>query len=199
MNESDESTLLAHIAQQSTLIKDVQNNQLPGDLNRLLSSNKNSTSIMSTPKNKTSPKLNDEVDINVITYRRINTLYCYSRNITKTQAERFDRGANGALSDDYVRIISKCSRTINVQGIDNNHQCTNIPIGTAGAVIRSQRGPDIIIMNQYIYIAGEKNIYSSGQIEDFKNDVNDKSIKVSGGTQYITTPEDHAFPLNIKS
>ena len=29
--------------------------------------------------------------------------------------------------------------------------------------------------------------------------MNDKSIKVSGGTQYITTPDDHIFPLNIKS
>ena len=36
-------------------------------------------------------------------------------------------------------------------------------------------------------------------MEDIKNDVNDKYIKVSGGTQCITTHDDHAFPLNIKS
>ena len=36
-------------------------------------------------------------------------------------------------------------------------------------------------------------------MEAFKSDENDKSIKVSGDTQYITIPDDHAFPLNIKS
>ena len=53
---------------------------------------------------------------------------------------------------------------------------------TAGAVTRSQCGPTIIIMNQYAYITGGKTIHSSGQREAFKNDVNDKSIKISGGT-----------------
>ena len=62
---------------------------------------------------------------------------------------------------------------------------------TAGAVTRSQRGSIIIIMNQCAYITGVKKIHSSGQMEAFKNDVNDKSIKVSDGTQCITTRGDH--------
>ena len=198
INETDESKILAHIAQRSTPIKDAQNNRLPGDLSRLLSSNKNNNPTIIIHKHKTSEKLNDEVDIHGIKYNRINALYCFSRNITKTRGALVDRGANGGLAGDDVRIISKSLRTVNVQGIDN-HQCTNIPIVTAGAVTRSQHGPVIIIMNQYAYIAGGKTIHSSGQMEAFKNDVNDKSIKVSGGTQCITTPDDHAFPLNIKS
>ena len=36
-------------------------------------------------------------------------------------------------------------------------------------------------------------------MEAFKNDVNDKSIKVLGRTQCITTPDNHTPPLNIKS
>ena len=36
-------------------------------------------------------------------------------------------------------------------------------------------------------------------MEAFQNDVNDRSIKVSGETQCITTPDSHTFPLNIKS
>ena len=36
-------------------------------------------------------------------------------------------------------------------------------------------------------------------MEVFQNNTNDKSIKVSGGIQCITTPDDHTFPLNIKS
>ena len=54
-------------------------------------------------------------------------------------------------------------------------------------------------MNQYTYIVGGKMIHLSGQMEAFRNNVNAKSIKVSGGTQLITTPDDHAFPLNMKS
>ena len=69
---------------------------------------------MATPKDNTSPKLDDKVDINGIKYRRSNTLYCYSRNSTKTRGVFVDRGANGGLAGDDVRIISKISRTVNV-------------------------------------------------------------------------------------
>ena len=46
---------------------------------------------------------------------------------------------------------------------------------------------------------GGRTIHSSGQMEALKNDVSDKFIKVVGRKQYITTPDDHAFLLNIKS
>ena len=64
-----------------------------------------------------------------------------------------DRGANGGSAGDDVRVISKISHVVNVQGIDN-HQFMNILVITSGAVSRSQRGPVIIIMNQYSYISG---------------------------------------------
>ena len=54
-------------------------------------------------------------------------------------------------------------------------------------------------MNQHTYITGGKTAHSFGQMESFQNNVNDKSIKESGETKYITTPDDHSFPLNIKS
>ena len=55
MNESDELPLLAHIAQRSPSIKDTHTNRLSGgDLNRLLSSNKNKFSTMTTHKDETS-------------------------------------------------------------------------------------------------------------------------------------------------
>ena len=118
--------------------------------------------------------------------------------LPKTWGALVHRGANWGLAGDDVRIISKSLRTVSVKGIDN-HQCINIPIMTAGAVKRSQRGPVIIIMNQYSYIAEGETMHSSEKMEAFKSDVNNKSIKVSGGTKYITTPDDHVFPLNIKS
>ena len=130
---------------------------MPGDLNRLLSSNTSNSSTITTSKDNTLTAYN-EININGTEYRQINTLYCYSRNITKTRGALIDRGANGVLVGNDVRIISKSSRTVNVQGIDN-HKCINIMIVTAGAVIRIQRAHVIIIMNQYAYIAGGEIIH----------------------------------------
>ena len=57
-----------------------------------------------------------------------------------------DRGFDGGLAGDDVRIMSKNLLTVNVQGIYNN-KCINIPILTAGDVKRSHNGPGIIIMS----------------------------------------------------
>ena len=53
-------------------------------------------------------------------------------------------------------------------------------------------------MNQYACISGGTIIHSSRKIEVFYNDVNEKSIKVSGRTSYMDAPDDYDFPLNIK-
>ena len=124
----------------------------------------------------------------------VSILYFSSIDIIKTR----DRGANGGLAEDDVRIINKTSYTVNVQGIDS-HQCINMSILTAGAITRSQRGSVVIIMNQYAYIVEAILYIHLDKWKLFKNDVNDKSIKVLRGAQYITTSDDNSFPLNIKS
>jgi len=82
---------------------------------------------------------------------------------------------------------------VDVRGIDN-HQITNIPIVTAGGVITTQHGPAIAILHQYAYTGQGKTIHSSRQLEWYKNNVNDKSIKVSGGMQHILTNDGYVFP-----
>jgi hypothetical protein len=47
-----------------------------------------------------------------------------------------DRGANGGVAGTAVRTIFKTGRTVDIRGIDN-HQGTNIDIGTVGGVIQS--------------------------------------------------------------
>jgi len=66
-----------------------------------------------------------------------------------------------------------------VRGID--HQIPNIPSVIAGGVVKTQHGSVIAILHQYAYTGQGKTIHSSGQLEWYKNDVNDKSIKVAGG------------------
>jgi hypothetical protein len=42
-------------------------------------------------------------------------------------------------------------------------------------------------------------IHSSAQLEWYQNDVNDRSLKVPGGLQHITTLDGYVHPLNIVS
>jgi hypothetical protein len=53
-------------------------------------------------------------------------------------------------------------------------------------------------MNQYAWTKKGKTIHSSGQMEWFKQDVDDKSRKV-GGKQRIKTLDGYFIPLNIQS
>ena len=60
-------------------------------------------------------------------------------------------------------------------------------------------GDVISIMHQYTYLGEGKTIHSSGQLEMFPNDVNGKSLKVSGGLQRIKTQDGYVHPLDIKN
>ena len=124
-------------------------------------------------------------------------LYHHSHLTFKKEA-LVDRGANGGICGNDVRVISKTGRTVDVQGIDI-HQIVDIPIVTAGAVISTQRGYVVLIMHQYAHVGHGKSIHSCGQMEMFGNDVNDKSMKVSGGLQRILTQDGYYIPFNIKS
>lgn len=59
-----------------------------------------------------------------------------------------DRGANGGEAGNDVHVIFKTSRTVDIKSIDN-HQLTDVHIGTVGSVVTTQKGPVIAIMHQY--------------------------------------------------
>ena len=105
----------------------------------------------------------DELIVNGKRYRHINmanTSYCHSHSRINKGA-LVDRGANGDICGDDVRIITKSNRIVDIQGIDN-HKVVDIPIVSAGSGVRTQRGLAIIIMYQYAYIGHGKTIHSSG-------------------------------------
>jgi hypothetical protein len=108
-----------------------------------------------------------------------------------------DRGANGGVAGDDVRIIFRTNRTVDIKGIDNHH-VNNIGIGTVGGVVHTQHGPVIAIMHQYALLGKGASIHSPSQLEWHKNDVNDKSIRVPGGLQRIVTLDGYIIPLTIK-
>jgi hypothetical protein len=74
----------------------------------------------------------------------------------------------------------------------------DVPIGTVGAVVNTQRGEVIAIMHQYAYTGKGGTIHSSGQLEWCGNDVNDHSIKIDGGRQQLNTPDGYVIPIDVK-
>jgi len=59
-----------------------------------------------------------------------------------------DRGANGGIAGDNVRIIATTDSRVNVSGIDN-HQLTDLKNVTAGSVCPSKQGEVVVILHQY--------------------------------------------------
>ena len=169
-----DNPLLAHLTKRSSTAK-----LPPGHMQRMLSSSlsKTNKSKADTPAVKIAEH---EIVINGNTYRQVNMAqlkYSVSAAQHRRHGALIDRGANGGVAGNDVRVIARTTKTVDVQGIDN-HQITDIPIITAGALINTQRGPVIAILHQFAYVGKGKTIISSGQMEWFGQTVNNKSIKV---------------------
>ena len=193
-------TLFAHLTNQK--------GSYPGDLRRVLSQEPNNSNKLSNSTKHSALSLSStpgsEIVINGKKYRSVN-MAKVACNVSKHQSQILarslvDRGANGGLAGADVRIIEKhiSPRLVDISGIET-HQVTDLSIVTVGGVVPSQRGPVIAILHQYAYLGQGKTIHSSGQLEHFKNDVNDKSVKVPGGLQRITTIDGYVHPLDISN
>ena len=68
---------------------------------------------------------------------------------------------------------------------------------TAATLLNTSQGKVIGIFNEYAYLGKGSSIHSSGQLEWFKTNVDEKSVKV-GGTQLITTLDGYSVPLLIR-
>ena len=106
-----------------------------------------------------------------------------------------DRGANGGIIGNDAHVIYQYQKTVDVTGIDN-HEMPGLKIVDASATTISHRGPIVIIMKQYAYHGRHRSIHSSGQIEKYKNPVDDRSWKV-GGDQTIRTHDGYVLPIDI--
>ena len=138
-----------------------------------------------------------EIVVDGKTYHQvhIHLSYVVSALNTTHSDSLVDCGANSGIAGNDVCIIHKGAHPcVNACSIDN-HEVTSIPLVNAGGVAHTQFGDVIIILNQYAHHPHHKTIHSSGQIEWFHNDVNDKSTKVSGGLQCIKINDCYIFPL----
>jgi hypothetical protein len=162
----------------------------PGDIRRVLS--------QSMAKGAAPTARKSVVQDGVMYYAAIQYIQYWASSHRQVKTGAFiDRGANGGIAGDDAWIIYRTGRQVDVQGIDN-HQIVDIPIVTAGAVVKMQRGEVIIILHQYAYTGKRKTIHSSGQLEWYKQEVEDKSIKV-GGKQHIQTLDGYVILLDVKN
>jgi hypothetical protein len=117
-------------------------------------------------------------------------------NSDNTSHSLIDRGANGGVAGEDVRVIHRTSRKVDIMGIDN-HMINDIYIGTAGGVVDTDKGPIILVLHQYALMSKGRTIHSPGQLEWYGNDVNDKSSRVQGGLQRIRTHDGYIIPLSM--
>ena len=104
-----------------------------------------------------------------------------------------DRGANGGLAGSDVRILSRSSRKCTVTGIDS-HELQGLDVVQCAALVQTNHGIVNLIMTCY---GKGHTIHSSGQIEWFKNSVDDRSVQVRG-KQRICTTDGYAMPLTCR-
>ena len=137
----------------------------------------------------------DASDIsNVLSVKRSRQIQVCQRNLF--QHANVEHGVNGGLAGSDMRVIHKTHRKINIQGIDN-HEVLGLDVVTAATLLNTSQGKVIGIFNEYAYLGKGSSIHSSGQLEWFKTNVDEKSVKV-GGTQLITALDGYSVPLLIK-
>ena len=95
-----------------------------------------------------------------------------------------------------MRILSRSSRKCTVTGIDS-HELQGLDVVQCAALVETNHGVVSLIMNEYACYGRGHTIHSSGQIEWFKNSVDDRSVQV-GGQQRIWTIDGYAMPLTCR-
>ena len=122
-------------------------------------------------------------------------IYSVSASKIHSKNSLMDRGANGGIAGQDVKIIESSDRSVHIQGIDN-HQMTDLKIGTVAGILNSTKGPIIGIMHQYALVGRGHSIHSPGQWEWFKHQIDDKSVHI-GGKQRIKTADGYIIPMTI--
>ena len=137
-------------------------------------------------------------DFTMIPERTINHHFTYhvAQASQAKHGSLVDRGANSGLAGSDVRILSRSSRKCTVTGIDS-HELQGLAVVQCTALVETNHGIVNLIMNEYVCYGKGHTIHSSGQIEWFKNSVDDRSVQV-GGKQRICTIDGYAMPLTCR-
>ena len=127
------------------------------------------------------------------TYR----ISAYARDMRRRGKTLIDRGANGCIKGNNMRRIAPHKGSTHVHGL-KNHTLRDLPLVQAGATVKSNRGPVILIVNQAAALDDDLTILAPAQLEHYKWNVHEKSPHITGETPYLESPEGYKFPLSIR-
>jgi hypothetical protein len=95
-----------------------------------------------------------------------------------------DRGANGIVCGDDMRVLEGSKRFVDVSGLGGH--CENqLRIVTAQALIETHKGNVIAVFHQIALLGKGKSILSCLQMEHYGAEINEKSLLLPGGQQHI--------------
>jgi hypothetical protein len=127
---------------------------------------------MSDAINKHTSKCSNKQSVNasIMHYNTAPAVYMIScsAHVDAYGEALINSGSNGGLAGKEMHIIETCDngRTVDIEGIDQHHMC-RIPLGSAGAVVKTQLGPAIAVVHNYALIGQGRTIHSVGQIEAY--------------------------------
>ena len=138
----------------------------------------------------------------------VDGVYFYSMRKHFDHCEsKVDRLRNYSLIDSVVSrgVESENARAwltypdhrINIRGTDD-HGINSMPIVEVRWVTKTTIDEVVITMHQHNYYSKGHSTHSSGQIDNFKNFVDEKSIKVEG-KKFILTNDNHMIRITIKN
>ena len=171
----------------------------PGDIKRMLSQSTAHPTNKSVQKQSKGQTVKKSVTVDGTRYYTANqaVLYSVSKLDTTAVAALMDGGANGGLAGEDTKVLNRTGRKVDISGIDD-HQVTGLDIVTAAGLVETQNGKCVLIMHQYAYLGKGKTIHSKGQVEWYKNSVDDKS-RALGGKQRVVTLDGYIIPLHIRN
>ena len=150
----------------------------------------------------------DNVTINGHTYMHINMANVQYRVQSKHDNNNdksgfgslINGGATGGMSGDDVMVIEYQDWYADVTGC-TDQTVKDIPLATVAGIVRSTSGPVIWVMHEYAHLGKGKTIHSIAQLEDFENDVDERSLKNKRkpGKQRIVTKDGYVFPIQIRN
>jgi len=108
-----------------------------------------------------------------------------------------DRGANGFVFGDNIRVIANTGCSVDITGLDD-HQATNKMICMAGGVTETQAGPVIATMHPDAYHGCGRMILAPTQLEAFGIKVSDQH-QAFGGLQCMVTLDGYVIPIAIRN
>ena len=142
---------------------------------------------------------NGRYDINKLIISVNSSQLKAPKNSRITWSALIDRGANGCIAGNDMKVISKTMRTIDLSGIDD-HTVRNLTLVQAGAVVATDKGEIIFIVNQAADMTRDsRTILSAAQLEHFGCMVHEKAPQITKIHPYIDLPGGYKVPIAIRN